>query len=176
MNGKIQTPKIDFDAIAAEDEKHFESFEIHWGDYALLLIFALLFLTVFLQFFTRYVLNDSLSWTEEAARYLLIILSFAGAIRCQAKGQHIVLEFVDKYYGRYLSLVHITALVLVQCMMLTLIYSSYELIQKTSFQNMLSLPFPKYYLHGVLMGLLMLNSLMVVKQLMTRLNRKEGVS
>lgn len=176
MNGKIHTPQIDFDAIAAEDEKHFESFEIHWGDYALLFIFAALFLTVFLQFFTRYVLNDSLSWTEEAARYLLIILSFAGAIRCQVKGQHIVLEFVDKYYGRYLSLIHIVALVLIQCMMLALMFTSYELIQKTSFQNMLSLPFPKYYLHGVLMGLLTINSLVVIKQLATRLKRKEGVS
>ena len=33
-------------------------------DIPLLLIFTALFATVFLQFFTRYVLNDSLSWTE----------------------------------------------------------------------------------------------------------------
>lgn len=31
---------------------------------------------VFLQVFTRYVLNDSIGWTEEVARYLMIGLRF----------------------------------------------------------------------------------------------------
>ena len=38
--------------------------------------FWLLALTVFYQFITRYVFNDSASWTEEIARYFLIAVVF----------------------------------------------------------------------------------------------------
>lgn len=52
---------------------------------------------VFLQFFTRYVLNNSLGWTEELARYVLIVVAFAGAISVSRKGTHIFLEFFYRY-------------------------------------------------------------------------------
>ncbi len=52
---------------------------------------------VFLQFFTRYVLNDSLGWTEEIARYLLIVSAFTGAVIAVRKDTHIVVEFFYRY-------------------------------------------------------------------------------
>ena len=62
---------------------------------------------VFLQFFTRYVLNDSLAWTEEIARYVLIVVAFLGAVTVSRKGTHIFLEFFYRYLppalGKWLS-------------------------------------------------------------------------
>jgi TRAP-type C4-dicarboxylate transport system permease small subunit len=55
--------------------------------------FWLLAGTVFLQFFTRYALNDSAGWTEEIARYLLICTVFVGAAVSVRKNNHIHVDF-----------------------------------------------------------------------------------
>lgn len=53
--------------------------------------------TVFYQFFTRYVLNDSAAWTEEIARYLLIGVVFIGACIGVSKNNHIQVDFFYKF-------------------------------------------------------------------------------
>ena len=52
---------------------------------------------VFYQFFTRYVLNNSASWTEEIARYLLIAVVFVGATIGVLKNNHIQVDFFYRY-------------------------------------------------------------------------------
>jgi TRAP-type C4-dicarboxylate transport system permease small subunit len=49
---------------------------------------------VFLQFFSRYVLNDSIAWTEEIARYVLMALTFTGSAMAARRGTHIAVEFL----------------------------------------------------------------------------------
>ena len=66
-----------------------------WEDWVTFALFWLLAATVFYQFFTRYALNDSASWTEEIARYLLICIVFVGSAMCVRKGTHI---HVDIFY------------------------------------------------------------------------------
>ena len=68
-----------------------------------LLFFWALALTVFYQFFTRYVLNDSASWTEEIARYLLIATVFTGATIAVAKNNHIQVDFFYRFMPQWLS-------------------------------------------------------------------------
>ena len=170
MVANTNSAKISFDAIAASDDTHVKNFKIYVADYALLSVFAALFFVVFLQFFTRYVLNDSISWTEEAARYLLIILSFAGAARCQVIGSHIVLEFLDRYFGRALPIIQVFALVCTLFLFALFIWSAWELIERTSFQKMVSLPFPKYYLYAVLIVLAGVNALIIGGQIYSRVN------
>ncbi len=59
--------------------------------------FWVLGLIVFYQFVTRYVLNDSASWTEEIARYFLIATVFIGAAIGVAKNNHIQVDFFYRY-------------------------------------------------------------------------------
>jgi TRAP-type C4-dicarboxylate transport system, small permease component len=62
--------------------------------------FWILGLTVFYQFFTRYVMNDSAAWTEEIARYLLIASVFTGATIGVVKNNHIQVDFFYRYMPR----------------------------------------------------------------------------
>lgn len=74
--------------------------DISWGDGIVLTVFWVLAFVVFLQFFTRYVLNDSLGWTEEIARFLLIGVTFLGSFMAVRKESHIAVEFCYRYLGR----------------------------------------------------------------------------
>ncbi|MET0310849.1 MAG: TRAP transporter small permease [Burkholderiaceae bacterium] len=71
--------------------------------------FWILGLTVFYQFVTRYVFNDSAAWTEEIARYLLIATVFVGAVIGVIKNNHIHVDFFYRYLpgkaGRVMSTV-----------------------------------------------------------------------
>ena len=62
---------------------------------------------VFLQFFTRYVLNNSFAWTEELAVYCLIPVVFIGASMCVRRSRHIQVNILYRYLpapaGRVLS-------------------------------------------------------------------------
>jgi TRAP-type C4-dicarboxylate transport system permease small subunit len=72
-----------------------------------LAIFWLLGLTVFYQFVTRYVMNDSAAWTEEVARYMLVGVVFIGAAVGVAKNTHIQVDFFYRHMptavGRWMS-------------------------------------------------------------------------
>jgi TRAP-type C4-dicarboxylate transport system permease small subunit len=69
--------------------------------------FWLMSALVFLQFFTRYVMNDSFAWTEELAVYCLIPVVFIGAAMCVRRSRHIQVNILYRYLpasaGRVLS-------------------------------------------------------------------------
>ena len=68
-----------------------------------LAFFWALGVTVFYQFITRYVMNNSASWTEEIARYMLIATVFTGATIGVAKNNHIQVDFFYRFMPDWLS-------------------------------------------------------------------------
>ena len=69
-------------------------------DWLALAIFWIMALCVFLQFFTRYALNDSYAWTEEIATYCLIAVVFVGSAMCVRLSRHIQVDLVYRYLPR----------------------------------------------------------------------------
>jgi TRAP-type C4-dicarboxylate transport system permease small subunit len=92
-----EEPEPGFEAlIHAQEEAELHEPPGDWRveDWLAFALFWVLAVIVFAQFFTRYVLNDSIAWTEEIARYLLMAVAFLGAALAARKGTHIALEIV----------------------------------------------------------------------------------
>lgn len=107
------------------------------------LLFWALFVVVFLQFYTRYVLNDALGWTEEIARYLLIGVCFAGSVMAVRKGSHIAVEALLVYLGpagRRRAMIAVDTIMAGFCVLMT--WFAAGLAQRTN-QAMVSIDIPK---------------------------------
>lgn len=124
-----------------------------WEDWVVLLMFALLALDVFYQFFTRYVLSDSAAWTEEIARYLLVIVTFVGASMAVRRNSHIQVEFLYRYLpapaGRALS----TCVDVIRVLFLG--YASWlaiDLVPRMHNLQMTVIDWPMSYVYGFVAG------------------------
>src|SRR5512143_4163005 len=99
------TPEPDEHVLTASGEfdVHDEPIDLgiyRFEDWLAFGFFWLLAATVFLQFFTRYALNDSAGWTEEISCYLLICTVFIGATISVRKNNHIHVDFFYRYLPR----------------------------------------------------------------------------
>jgi TRAP-type C4-dicarboxylate transport system permease small subunit len=90
INEHVLTASGEFDVHDAPIDIRVYRFE----DWIAFVFFWALSAVIFLQFFTRYAMNDSASWTEEIARYLLICTVFIGAAIGVRKNNHIQVDFL----------------------------------------------------------------------------------
>jgi TRAP-type C4-dicarboxylate transport system permease small subunit len=131
------------------DEAETDISDIKWIDAPGILVFWVLAIVVFLQFYTRYVLNDSLIWTEEAARYLLILACFVGSVSAVRRGSHITLEFFIRAAPRKLGkAMAVLSQLITFGFFGTLTWIGVGLTQKTR-QQMVSLPIPKAWIYTI---------------------------
>ena len=131
-----QHPEIDLRAYGFED---WVAFTIFW----------LMCLAVFLQFFTRYVLNDSFAWTEEIATYCLVAIVFIGAAMCVRLGRHIHVDFLFRYLPTGLARAIATAIDVIRTLFFA--YGAYLVWQFMSLiegETMTTVNLPKNLVYG----------------------------
>ena len=156
----IDTSALDDDLDAPIE---WRSFGIE--DYLVFLVFWALALDIFVQFFSRYVLGDSIGWTEEIARYLLISVGFIGSIVAVRKNSHIMVEFLFRFvppkFGAFLTYcADIGRIAFFAMLSLT----CFKLAGKTK-QMMVSMDFPKsimYYMVSICLAAMAVRSVQVL--------------
>ena len=159
-----------FEEQAAVDLSHIAS-----EDWITLVVFWVMALAVFLQFFTRYVLNDSYAWTEEIATYCLMVVVFMGSSMCVRMSRHIQVDFLYRYLspraGFALSSVIDVIRVVFFAYVIKLVWRYISLVAD---EPMTTIQYPKsivYYLIFIAFVLMFVRSLQVAYE-----NWKRGYS
>ena len=67
---------------------------IEWVETVIVIALILMTVVLLLQVFARYVVQVSIPWTEEIARYLLVFMTFTGAALALREKQHIAITFL----------------------------------------------------------------------------------
>jgi TRAP-type C4-dicarboxylate transport system permease small subunit len=114
---------------------------IEW--WAMLLLFLMVVL-VCLGVFFRYVLGASLAWYDEFASYLLVWLTFYGAVVASYHGRHIAFEMVvDRFLRNTRRILEAVAELFVLGFQVVLFYYGWVLTQKMGDETAVSLVWVK---------------------------------
>jgi TRAP-type C4-dicarboxylate transport system permease small subunit len=170
VHTKITTEDIahTFDDVALPEDV--SNFAIE--DWVTLGIFWLMCGCVFLQFFTRYVLNNSFAWTEEIAIYCLIAVVFLGAAMCVRLSRHIHVDFLYRYLSPRLGRVAATGVDLIKIGLFS--YLAFLVWRYSSIINderMTTIDFPKSPLFMMVMVAFMLMAFRSVQVMLGNIKR-----
>ena len=113
--------------------------------------FWVLGITVFYQFFTRYVLNDSAAWTEEISRYLLIATVFTGATIGVVKNNHIQVDLLYRFIPRSLARAMATAVDLLRILFFAaaVVLTGMMMLKLGSNSRMTMVDLPMNWVYGI---------------------------
>lgn len=76
-------------------DKALEIVEKVWETLAAALLVGMLF-SLSVQVIARYVFNTGYAWTEESARYMMVMMVFMGAIVCTKRGIHVAVDAIEE--------------------------------------------------------------------------------
>lgn len=163
MTTEIHT-KLDADELArtmdAETAARVDLSGHAFEDWLTLALFWTMTFMVFLQFFTRYVLNDSYAWTEEIAVYCLISIVFIGSAMCVRLNRHIQVDFLYRYIPVVPARVLATAIDVIRFVFFA--YASvlvWRYISIVADEEMTTIRLPKYLIYGwVFAGFLLMTA------------------
>ena len=133
-------------------------------DWWSMLLLVLMVVLVFLGVFFRYILGASLAWYDEFASYLLVWLTFYGAVSASYRGRHIGFDLVvNRFTPSTRRVARVVAELFVLGFQVVLFYYGWILTQKMGNETAVSLPWIKmawvYSVLPIAGGLMLLISL-----------------
>ncbi|MBT8361206.1 MAG: TRAP transporter small permease [Desulfobacterales bacterium] len=147
-------------SVAKEDSSHWWRDHYCLEDIVTLIVFWILAVVVFTQFFSRYVLNDPFGWTEEVARYLLICVGFLGATVGVRRNTHIFVEVFYRYLPKKIAAFLKSVVDIIRVIFFTtLCYFAIAMMPVMKSQKMTAIPVPVNVIYGVVLFALVIMTL-----------------
>ncbi len=143
-------------------------------DWISVVLFWALAGVVFLQFFSRYILNDSIAWTEEIARYILMVLTFTGSAMAARRGTHIAVEFLPNMLPsaarRWMFL---AANLFAVCFYAILCWLCWQVAEAMQYQPMVVIDVPLSWVYLLILVGLVLTTARAIQAAILRFRRGE---
>jgi TRAP-type C4-dicarboxylate transport system permease small subunit len=148
MQQTLPHPPASVEAVAHSfeeaDQHSVDLSDYRIEDWLTVVLFWIMAALVFLQFFTRYVMNDSYAWTEELAVDCLIGIVFIGAATCVRKDRHIQVDILYRFLPAPVSRVLATLVDLARAAFLGYVtFLVYQYIQMVGDEPMTTINWPK---------------------------------
>ncbi|WP_461409512.1 TRAP transporter small permease, partial [Georgenia sp.] len=110
---------------------------------ACIVLFAVLVVVVTWQVFSRQVLSDPSTWSEEAARYVFVWLGLFGSALVFSERGHIAVDFLVRKFPKPLmrATLIFVQLTIIALAAIVFVYGGWKYIQQSSGQQLSALPF-----------------------------------
>lgn len=106
---------------------------------------------IFAQVIARYAFSNSLSWSEEAGRYIFVWMTFLGAAMAVRNRQHVSLDLILKSLPNFIQkLLMSVSYLSMMIFTAVLIFGGFKFVARGSHQASSALEIPMHYVYIVL--------------------------
>ena len=130
--------------------KGFEKFQ-QFNTLLVSVVLLLMVGVVFLQTFCRFVIFQSLSWSEELSRYLFVVIIVLGMNLANSKYLFVRIEIIDNYLkGKAKMVMNVVRQLIMMFTNMIFVYSAYKLIIVGGYQTSPAMGMPMSILYALI--------------------------
>ena len=130
--------------------KGFEKFQ-QFNTLLVSVVLLLMVGVVFLQTFCRFVIFQSLSWSEELSRYLFVVIIVLGMNLAISKHLFVRIEIIDHYLkGKAKMVMNVVRQLIMMFTNMIFVYSAYKLIIVGGYQTSPAMGMPMSILYALI--------------------------
>jgi len=146
---------------------------IKLSELVIIVTFVVMVVSTLTQVICRYLLQFSLPWVDELARYCLVWMVFVGMVLTLVRGQHVTVDLMlDRYSIRFRPFALTIIDLATSGLFLVLLYGGVLLMQLTAGQTTSGLGIPKYMVYAALP----IGALLILIELGQRIYRRHRAS